>query len=250
MKLLPAIAVTPTITVLPSAIEERDKLLARARLFQRVTSEASQRTGTEIATLLRRLSGDAEKARVEVKAPVIAAERQIDEAARAYRDPILVEIERIEKSLTAFVREQRAKAAEDERKAREAARAAQEEADRKAKEIQASAQKSAASTPDPVRAQQALDLGTLQARAVVASAAAPVPVKPPPPVPAGLAVRERWTHKLADIPDALWVLANHDRSLVRIEPNLAAIRAKIDAGERNIPGLVIFEDLQARTSAK
>ena len=250
MKLIPAIAVTPTITVLPSAIEERDKLLARARLLVRVNSESSQRTATEIATHLRRLSGDAEKARVEVKAPALTACQQIDEAARGYRSPILAEIERIEASLTAFVREQRAKAAEEERKAREAAKAAQDEADRKAREIQAAAQKTAAVTQDPVRAQQALDLGTLQARAVVASAAAPVPVKPPPPTPAGLSVKERWTHKLADIPDPLWVLANHDRALVRIEPNLAAIRAKIDAGERNIPGLVIFEDIQARTSAR
>lgn len=247
MKLIPAIAVSTALTLLPAPVEERDKLLARAKMLTRI-NETSQRTAVEIGTLLRRLRSDAEKARVEVKAPALQACTTIDGLARQFNDPISAEITRIEKLLTDFAREQRAKQAEAEKKAREEQAKREAEARREADSKIAAVQQSAAADPNPVRAQQTMDFAALQAKKSVAAATAAVPIPAPKPAPSGLTVKESWTFEVTD--KTLQTLALHDWTLVRVELNLSAIRERINAGAREIPGLRIFEDVSARTSAR
>lgn len=222
-----------------SAREEFAKLSNRLKLLQKITA-ANITVARDMAAAGRRWMKLVESSRVVVKKQPLALVNGIDDMARSLSDPIEAEVKRIESGITAEIRRQKQEADEVERRARENQRQEQLKADA----ARAAAAKQAETIVDPVKAQQVLDLGASAAKIIESRVFVPavvVPAKIP-----GITTRKVWKYKVTD----LWVLANHDKNLVRIEAAAGAIRTKIDEGMRTCPGLEIWEEDDSRTSAR
>lgn len=238
--------ISPTDLAAPEAARaDIKKLVARCRLSQRVTNEATQRIAAAAAQDARIALKRIEECRVRVKEAPWNLCKQIDALATSLSTDLQAEVKRIDQALTGYVRELKRIADEAARKAREDAAAAQAAADAEAARIRKEAEAKASVTADPVVAQQTLDLAAAQAKQV-AAAAAVAPARPALPKVHGMQSRTRWTFKVVD----LWALGAHDRSLVRIEAAAGAIQTKINEGMRECPGLEIFEDTTANTTTR
>ena len=113
----------------PGAFERRDTLLATAKEVQKVTDDFTKGLAVEAWQDLAGLSKGLEKTRVEIKAPVLALGRRIDDMARAFIQPVDAEVARINRLVTTYN-------AQQERARHEAERARQAEIDRLAREKQ------------------------------------------------------------------------------------------------------------------
>lgn len=233
------------IKILPEATQERDRLLARARLVGPPKTPKAKEISASMAKALRQALAAAEAARSEVKAPVISAEKAIDGMAAMFRKPLLEELQRIEGALSFQIQKEREEEAAAKAKAAEEQRAREAEAAREAKKISDAAKAQAAKERDAVAAQQVLDMAALNAKQVVAQAAAPPPtVIKAPFIPTGVRVQEPWTFEVLD----LKALADHDWGLIRAEANTAEVMALIRAGIRELPGIRIFQRFKAGTT--
>lgn len=238
--------ISPTDLAAPEAARaDINKLVARCRLSQRVTNEATQRIAAAAAQDARIALKRIEECRVRVKEAPWNLCKQIDALATSLSTDLQAEVKRIDQALTGYVREQKRIADEAARVAREAEAAKIREAEAEANRIRAAAIAAANKLPDPVLAQQALDLASAAAKQVVAAASTPAPAPAPARV-SGMQTRTRWTFKVVD----LWALGAHDRSLVRIEAAAGAIMTKINEGMRDCPGLEIFEETTANTTTR
>ncbi len=252
------------IQVAPSAVVLRDSLLDEAYGFETVANEIDYEAAGGFVRDAKQLVRDVEAARTAAKAPVLEAGKRIDATAKDFTAKLEAEIARVGRLVLGYQEEQRRKAAEAERKAREeAARlererlAAEAEARRREEEARAEAERKAREAAEADRrAQQtgelALDAVAANAQAAAdaaakaaadaaaqaaAAAAAPVVapvvvVPPPPPKLAGLRQREVWVF---DVTDAL-ALATQRPDLVTITPKTREITAALDKGE-TVPGI-------------
>lgn len=252
------------ISVAPSAVVRRDSLLDEAYGFETVSNEIDYEAAGGFVRDAKALVRDVEAARTACKAPVLEAGKKIDATAKDFTAKLEAEIARVGKLVIGYQEEQRRKAAEIERKAREeAARiererlAAEAEARRKEEAARAEAERKAREAEEADRrAQQtgelALDAVAANAQAAAeaaakaaaeaaaqaaAAAAAPVVapvvvVPPPPPRLAGLRQREVWVF---DVIDAM-ALATQRPDLVTITPKTREITAALDKGE-TVPGI-------------
>lgn len=126
------------------SIEARDNLVALAGEVKSVTTVAEQGTAVAICRSIRQHLKDVEEVRVEVKAPLLAAERKIDELAKNHVAPLKLDLTRIERIVNVF------QDAEDERvAAAEAKRLADFEAAERER------QKAEQAAQDAIRATQA-----------------------------------------------------------------------------------------------
>lgn len=244
--MIPVPEIQPEVVVSETAKAEMTKLQGAAKLITRVHNAFMQTRATEAAVKIRTFLKRVEESRKAAKAPVLAKQGAIDDAAASLALPLKADVDRLDTLLTGFVIAERKRHAEEEAAARETARKAQLAADQEAQRIRDAATAAAAAAPNPVVAQQALDLGAAQAKQVQAAAMAPVVVMPPPR-PSGMRVTpSHWTYEVED----LKVLAKHeDGKYVRIEENKAALNAAITLGVRSIPGVRIFEETKVNTSA-
>lgn len=227
------------------AVAESTRISGKCRLVTRVVSDRTQTIAIDAAREAKRFIAEIEKCREEVKRGPLGLCRSIDGLAKQLSEPLQREASRIDGLLSAYVREL-------ERQRREAEKAQREEEDRqrreaaeKANRLRAEAEQVAQAEPDPVRAQQTLDLASAQAKQVVAAAEnAPALPAPAAPRASGLRVQTRWNYRVTDV----WAVAAHNRNLVRIEPSASAIKELIAGGMRQCPGLEIFEETVASTT--
>lgn len=223
-------------------------------------------TEAEIVNALReinRLLKLAEDGRKEAKTPALDLGRKIDEAAKTFVEPLEVAKKRLSGIHLTWVTEQQriareaeekrqaelrrqqqeaaAKQAELDRKAREA-EAAKAEADRKAREAtdpesRAKAQQEAKEAADKASAveaqkQKEADAAKLS-QAQVLRAPAPVVSKP-----AGTSVSSPWMFEVVD----LKALHAARPELVDLVVRRNDILTRVRQGEREIPGLRIYQD--------
>ena len=223
-------------------------------------------TRQEVATALadiNRILKEVEKGRTDVKAPVLALGRKIDSAAEEFSAPLAAAQKRLQTVLTEDAKEQAriareaeekrqaelkrqqeeaaAKQAELDRQAREA-EAAKAEADRKAREAtdaesRAKAQQEAKEAADKASAveaqkQKEADAAKLS-QAQVLRAPALVVSKP-----AGTSVSNPWAFEVVD----LQALHAARPELVDLTPRRNDILTRVRQGEREIPGLRIYQD--------
>ena len=122
------------VTIIPAAQTAKADALAQAKTIKTVSTEQEQADSIAIASLMKGLLRDVEKARVSVKEPVLTAGKQIDAAAKAFCTDLDLEVKRVEKLASDYQREQdrimAAIRAEEERK-QQAAREAEEAERRK-----------------------------------------------------------------------------------------------------------------------
>ncbi len=227
------------------ATAESARVTGHCKLVSRVVNERTQTIAIDAAREAKRLVAEIEKCREEVKRGPLNLCRAIDGLAKQLSEPLQREATRIDGILSGYVRELERQRREAEKAQREEEERQRREAAEKANRLKAEAEQVAQAEPDPVRAQQTLDLASAQAKQVVA-AAENAPALPAPAVPraSGLRVQTRWNYKVKDV----WALAAHNRNLVRIEPSASAIKELIAGGMRECPGLEIFEETVAATT--
>lgn len=252
------------VTVAPDAVSKRDALLDEAYGFEAIANEIDYSAAGGFLADAKALIRAVEAARTAAKAPVLEAGKRIDATAKDFTAKLEAEIARVGKLVLGYQEEQRRKAAEAERKAREeaarlereriaaetearrkeeAARAEAERKRREAEEADRRAQQTGELALDAVaaNAQAAADAATKAAAEAAAQAAAaaaapvvaPVVVVPPPPTRlAGLRQREVWVF---DVTDPL-ALATQRPDLVTITPKTREITAALERGE-TVPGI-------------
>lgn len=124
-----------TLTVTPEAIALKEQLLAAAMAITVVTSNEEAETAHAQVKELAKLRTLTEKSRVEVKAPVLAITKRIDDTAKAFGG----DVEREENRLKRLIGDHAAKVEEERR----AAIRRQQEEERKREEEEAKAKAAA-----------------------------------------------------------------------------------------------------------
>jgi len=272
-----------TVEIPAESITRKTEALATASAVKAVSDAASQKQAADALRTVTALLKAVEDSRKQIKEPVLAAGRNIDETARTFASPLEVEKARLGELLAGFERVERRKVEEAERarqaeirrieaerlkaerEAQEAARKAQEEAARIERErIKAQQDASNAENAQARRAaqEQADKLAREQAEARAAQEkqraaeaaqqaelhrqhqeAGRQVVTFAQPKTSGMTVRERFNFEVLDIHE----LYTFDKSLVTLEPNRSEILKRINAAEnplRKCPALVIFAEVK------
>lgn len=263
----------PQVVTEAGAVARRDALLTESAAVVRVADALDYESAGNIVADLKALEREVEKARKEIKAPVIELGRKIDAAAEEFTASVRREIARVGPMLLSFDLEQARIRAEKERKAREEAERAErarreaeaaearrvaeakaaeerakreaEEAARRAQESQdaaakaealAKAREAAEAAQRAQEAQQKANLAALQSQPV----APVVVVEPPGPKVKGLRLRQVQCHQIEDI----LALYQSRPDLVRLEPIVGAINAALESGE-TLPGVRAWKESRA-----
>lgn len=255
------------VSLAPSAVAQRDAAVTSASFVDLVETPEQLAEAVEAIRQLRDLEKSAESSRVQVKAPVLAAQRAIDERAREFTAPIVAERARIDGLVNAYNRrmaEAARRAEQERREAIERARREEEERIRQLREQQAAREAEAARVAaeaakvlgdeDPKKAaehavvctridaaretQAIIDQSRDQQRQAIITTAAAVA----PPKPAGMSIRREPQFRVTDPA----VLAAARPDLVTITPRAREITAAVKQagewdGEREVcPGLVAW----------
>lgn len=224
----------------PSFLEARSAALAKADAVKAVTDAAGQQVAVDVIRSIQEITSRVEQSRKDVKAPVLEIGKRIDELARQATQPLIEAKDRIQRLASDYAAEQARIAREAEAKRQAEERRITEEK-RKAEEAEAKAREAIAraASEEARKKAEAERQAAIQKTAELSRAVAPLPT-PEVAKPQGMAVRSVPKFEVHDINE----LANARRDLVVIEPNRSAILAAIRAGQRDIPGLFIWEEKQ------
>lgn len=219
----------PQIAIVPEALEARRMALDLAKSVSQVTDAGTQRQAAEALATVKGLVRQVEDARKAVKQPVLDAGRKIDGIAKDFCGDLEAEAKRLSMLVGSYQEKERAKREEAERAARE--REAAIMADLAAKEAVAKDGEVEALRDEAVDA-------IVEARQEAANAYVPQSD--------GTMIRKTWKFEVTDIQS---LYAAHPELCV-ISPNNAAIRAVIK-NRQDIPGLRVWSETAAvvRSSA-
>lgn len=176
--------VLPVFTLTPAALATRDEALANAALIGRVENPEQNKLAVEAHIFLKRVASSFEKARKQLKEPLIEAGRQLDRAVAKELLEVEKEMGRVEQLTAAFqLAEARRVREEQEAQARELARIEAEkqaeiariareqaEAERKAREAAAAAARQAAEATN-AKQREAAEAARLESERNAAAAA-------------------------------------------------------------------------------
>jgi len=209
---------------------QKDNALHGAKTVLAVTDADSQQVAVNHLAILKRFLKDLEASRTDVKKPAIDLGKKIDALAKETAAEVEIEVERINKIVSDFLRAQQAKA--------EAKRKFQESIDRKRQEQLALEAKS---LKEQGRTEEAAEV--VQQVAIVA-AQQPKPLMTPPKAH-GMSARTVWKFEVLNAREILAVRPD----LVKVEASPIDINRAIAAGLRECAGLRIYEDIQTSVRA-
>lgn len=213
-----------SVSATDTAREVRDQLLAKARAGSVVKDAAGAGRAGELLKEIKAFTRQIEDARKEVKEPVLDLTRRIDGLAKELVGELEAEANRISRLVGAYQAEQNRLAEEARRKAWEEEQRIKEEANRRIAE----AQQTAKTEADFERKAEKIEAKAVQQiveTRVAAAAAAPAK-------PAGLATRTEILFEVEDVQ----TLYKFSPSLVVLTPNAAAIKAILKTGAK-LPGV-------------
>lgn len=228
-----------------------------------VTDADTQAEVTNAVREIKRLLKEVEDGRKTVKAPVLDIGRKIDGAAEEFCQPLIVEEKRLTALLTTYQVEQQrlAREAEAKRQAelarqQEEERKKREEIERQAREAEIArlaaerAEREAKTAEDRAKAQEASRKAMEEAAALAAQKEKEAEAarlqqaeflrapSPAAPKAAGTAVSQPWVFEVLDIK----ALHAARPELVDLVVRRNDITTRIRQGERDIPGLRIYQD--------
>lgn len=237
------------------ARQRRDALLAKIYPDTLIITDAvSAESSASLLKEIKNFTSLIEAGRTDVKAPVIALGKQIDSLARELTAQLEAEALKISKVLGAWQAEQNRIAekarrdaqedearlarevAENERKFLEAEKARIEELNAKAERARTPLGRAKAEAEIAVVQQQAQDASDVRRDAVVAQVVAirTTAAQAAPPKTLGMATREEIMVEVLDI-TALYA---HSPSMVKLEVNVAALKAVLKANPKMVfPGV-------------
>lgn len=235
-----------TISIDQSALALKQSAIESASLVTQVKGATDQLLCVNAMAEIKRLLKLVEQSRKSVKEPVLALGKEIDSKATAFTIELEAEHVRLQRLLTVFQVEQGRIAAEAERARQEELRRVEMERQKAEREAAAKAAAEMAKARNESERIAAEAMAVENAKRIAAEnearakAAASVPAVAPLRTE-GMRVQKRWTFEVLDLNQ----LVKARPELCRIEANRAAINAEIGAGKRDIPGLRVFEELQA-----
>ncbi len=243
-----------SLSVTTEATLAKAQAIEGTKAIAEITDATGQQAAVDALARARRFTKRLEESRSEVKAPVLKLGKDIDAKAKEFAAEVEAEIERVKKLLDAYVREEDRKAAEAQRmrdaiaaKKREREEAAAKAAEEEKKRLEAEAAKAedAEQAEDLRKAAEnaAWEAEQAKLRSEAATAAKPAAVIPRA---SGMSAKPVWKYRVTDI--AALYAARPDLCELTDKPSLinAAIRT---GGERNIPGLEIFEEIETSIRA-
>jgi hypothetical protein len=232
----------PTFTLSPQFLLDRDDAIAGAALIGRVTNAQENLTAVEAQRGIMSLTREVENARKKIKEPILDLSRRIDATARAAVQPLevalmplcdmlsdfagaereraRVEAERIEAERQTALRAAAELAAAAERAIREEERLRTMAATTRAEEDRIAAEAAAARERAMQQQVRAIEIAGERA-AFDTQAHAPARAD-------GQTVRMEWEVTVNDI----WALARGHPACVRIEPRLTEIKSLLDLGTK------------------
>lgn len=217
-----------TLDLLPSAIEQRNRLVSEATAIVAVSDAMDADAATAVLRDITAQIKSCEATRTEIKGPVLELTRKIDGTAKDFAAPLEAEKTRLSRIIGAWQQAEREKVEKAQREAAaEARRIAQEEL----KKIHAAQIEHG---EDSVEAQAAQDKAAdkvAEARVAVANVA--------PVQPAGTSVRKTWKFEVTDIA----ALSKAHPELVVVTANTSAINAILKHTQA-IAGLRVWQDVQ------
>lgn len=223
-------AAAPSVALSSDAIEVRDGIVWSATTCTAVETPADSKYCGELIVQIATLEKAVEAARVEIKDPYLKVGREIDAAARRFLEPVLAEKARLDTLLKTYLRREmdakRKAEAEAEAKRIEEAKREKAEAEKKAKENGLTVRTIEAPLPPP--------------------AVSPARPAAPVSIAKGMSAKPVWNYEVLNTQD----LYKARPELCTVTPKADAIRAAIAAGEREISGLRIFEDVGINTRTK
>lgn len=227
----------PAVTIDQSALALRQIAIQDAREIKTILSPGDVAMATEVVRSLKQLSATCEKARKDIKEPVLSLGREIDAKARDFSTEIDSEASRLLRLLGAYQAEQeRIREAELRRQQQERERIERERIDAERKAIEEA---------KGAQTEQQLELAErkVEEAATVAKqqSAAIAPVAPVETVK-GLSVKPVLKFEVVDIRR----LHQFNPQFVELSAKASVINAAIKAGATDIPGLRIYEDVSTR----
>ncbi|MEI7534222.1 MAG: hypothetical protein WCK57_07605 [Verrucomicrobiae bacterium] len=225
----------------------KSQALDGARAIVAITDAESQQAAVDALARCKRFTNRLEDSRTDVKAPVLKLGKEIDAMAKSFAAEVDSEASRLSKLINDHVRAEAEKAARAQKIRDDMAakkRQREEEEARRADEERKRLEKESAKAEDPEEAAKlareaqnaAFDAEQARQRAdSVSTAVVAAPAKA-----SGMAVKKVWKHRITDI----HALYKARPDLVALEPKTNQINAVIrQGGERAIPGLEIFEEI-------
>lgn len=241
-------AQAPSVQITDAALRAKGVAIESCRLITAVNdefdAEVAGTTLVEVAGLLK----ECEKARKQIKAPVLQLCDEIDSQANLFSADLVNHSTRIRGLIGSYnARVEEARRVAERKRQEELARierervAAEAEAKRKADEAL-----KAAATPE--QAETAVVAAEAEVKRVEAQAvqqAALAPVAPRVARIAGVSVKSVWLFEVVDINE----LHKSNPQFVTLIAKAREINAAISAGSRNIPGLRIWEEKGVKVRA-
>lgn len=214
------------VAIIPDAYVVREKAIEESEVITEVVDDFTKGMAVDALKSIKQIISKTESARKQLKAPVIALGKKIDQCAKDYLGGKMIsEQARVNKLLNGYTQEQLRIQREEQRKL-------QEEQQRLELERQAERRKLEAAKDAEEKA--AISQKIQQTTQAAADTAAVVKHKPKVD---GVTVREFTNFEVLDIME----LAKARPDLVKIEPKRKEILALIKT-EKEIPGLRIFPD--------
>jgi hypothetical protein len=231
------------ITVDQTAYAARDAALTDSKGIAAVESDLAQEMAVATLRDIKGLLKTVEDSRKDVKSPVLALGKAIDAEATKFTQPLEIEAARLSKLVATYQDAQRRAAEEAERK-RQAElariererRQAEEAARREAEEAQAKARTMQEAVEAEERAKRQAEAA--EQRAKLEREKAQMAMEAPVAKPKSMFVKPTVCFEVTDILE----LFEARPDLCELTPRAAAINAALRNGDRQIPGLRIWEE--------
>ena len=194
------------ITFTKEAEAQKDQALTCAALIGRVTNAEENQTAVEAQTVLKTIISTVEKARAEVKAPVLEYGRAIDTAARTFVEELQQELQRVSGLVGDFATLEQAKV-----RAAEAARRLEEET------LERQRQEAIAQAPS----HESLDAINEHYNRLAADLPVVTAVRAD-----GQIIKSDWVIEVTDA----WLLARAHPTCVDIKPRISEIKELLKLG--------------------
>ena len=235
---LPAPVTLQGFYLTPEAQESIDAALARGALIGKVITDAHQAEAVEAQRTCKVLINRIEEVRKQLTKPALDFQRSVMDAARAASTPLETEYGRLGDLVAGYQALERRRAAQAAAKIEEERRAAEEKARQERLEAERNAAALAAASPEAQEAAEAARKVAaereLEARRQADQQAAMQLQANAARTVAGQTVREEWEIQVHD-PVALGL---RYPDCVKMEPRMAVIKAKLDAGATDLPGVI------------
>lgn len=236
------------------AAEEAERILAQARQYTIINTEGLEEASAERARIKQRYN-EIEELRKTLKAPILAAAKNVDDQFRGPLAELTTAIQEIDGAIKKYSAEQERIRREEEARLREEARKEQERLAAEARLAEARAEQLRLAAEEKRREGELAEAARMESRAEAQEAKAdtaeaqarmvPTPYVPPANTKvAGVTTRENWSFRITDA-----------SKLPReyLVPNETAIRNVVRGlkGSTNIPGVEVFrDDIVAGTSRR